>query len=95
MTWWDSHTGRYRSTLVHKVFYVWGWPLARWAMFQMPSETAHHFGIRAILWIDRINTAWCWLVFIPHVFWLLLVDAPISALVRAHKVRWLSHIKRI
>lgn len=55
--WWDEDAGRYRSTLVYKIFYVWGWPMIRAVMFRLPPETAHHTAIRGLLvvgWIDRV-----------------------------------------
>lgn len=58
-TWWDEDKRRYRSTLTHKVFYVWGWPVLRWIMFNtMKPQQAHylaiHFGIPCIHYIDLL-----------------------------------------
>jgi hypothetical protein len=59
--WWDEHAQKERSTLVYKIFYVWGWPVARWLMFSfMSSEGAHRFAIHwAIPVIGRIDRVWC------------------------------------
>lgn len=57
MVWWDTNAERYRSTLVHKIFYVWGWAFIRYVLFLLPSETAQHLaikGIRLVEWIERI-----------------------------------------
>lgn len=67
--WWDDNAQRHRSTLIYKVFYVWGWPVIRWVMFRcMSSERAHvfavHYGIRWIGWLDE---AWTWGIAVPCV----------------------------
>lgn len=52
--WWDAN--RYRSTLPHKVLYVWCWPVIRAVMSALPPETAQHLAIRGIklaAWVER------------------------------------------
>lgn len=59
-TWWDASAEKYRSTLVYKVFYVWGWPPARWVLWNcMKPEQAHYFAIHwAIPIVGRIDQVW-------------------------------------
>lgn len=61
-TWYDPRTGRYRSSLPHKVAYVWGWPVIRWVMHRLPEETAHHAAIRGIRLVWLADRAWSWAV---------------------------------
>lgn len=73
--WWDTDTQKYRSTLVHKVFYVWGWPVLRWTLFRCVSgEQAHwlaiHVGIRLV---DRIERIWTWSIVFPAAVVFLIV----------------------
>lgn len=65
--WWDDDARKYRSTLVYKVFYVWGWPAIRFVLHNcMKPEQAHrlalHFGIR---FVGRIDKLWCWGIVFP------------------------------
>ena len=59
--WYGPAVGRYRTSLVYKVFYIWGWPAIRWAMFRMDSERAHHIGILGLRIVGGIDTAWFWI----------------------------------
>ncbi len=61
--WWDENQGRYRTSLIHKIFYVWCWPAIRWAMFKLPEETAHHLAIRGIWLIALLDRVWSLIVF--------------------------------
>lgn len=78
--WWDEHARKERSTLVYKIFYVCGWPVARGIMFNcMSSEGAHKFAVHwAIPIIGRIDWVWC---FIASIFWLAAL-LPIFVVVR-------------
>jgi hypothetical protein len=60
MIWWDDTAQRHRSTLPHKIFYVWGWPFFRFFLHRcMTPEMAHWIAIHvAINTIDRIERAW-------------------------------------
>lgn len=60
--WWDHDAGRYRTSLVYKIFYVWGWPFIRWAMFKLPSERAHHLAIRSFAIVGIIDRVWQFIV---------------------------------
>ena len=90
MTWYDPIAKRERSTLPHKVFFIWGWPLIRFLMFHcMSSEQAHYFGIHIGIpfaaWVDRI---WQQLVFI-------VIGYPLIGLLRlAHCIGWLKEPKK-
>jgi hypothetical protein len=75
--WWDEHAGRYRTSLPYKVFYAWGWPLIRRAMFAIPDrDLAHHVGIRGIWLVDRVERAWQGLVLVSALV-LMVVCWPI------------------
>ena len=75
MSWYDPYQGRYRSTLVHKLVFVWGWPLVRWVMFHcMPSETAHHVGIRSLKYLDYANKAWAWVSIPLTLLWIVVIE---------------------
>ncbi len=73
MTWWDSRAGRYRSSLPHKILHVWCWPLIRWTMFRLPSETAHHMAIRGIWFAGRVERVWGWVVTASVIAVLILI----------------------
>lgn len=79
-TWWDNDAKKHRSTLVYKVFYVWGWPAARWIMFNcISSERAHTFAVHwAIPIIYRIDRVWC---FASSIFWLAVL-LPLIVVIR-------------
>ena len=75
--WYDSAARRERSTLVYKVFYVWGWPAIRWLMFHgMKCEQAHwfalHIGVRVVDAIDRV---WRGIVLVAALLALLMIRA--------------------
>lgn len=70
--WWDDNAQKYRTSLVYKIFYVWGWPALRWIMYNcMKPETAHvfalHFGIPFVGRLDRV--------------WSAIAAAPLCALI--------------
>jgi hypothetical protein len=73
--WWDDRAEKERSTLVYKVFYVWLWPIERWALFHcMSSERAHWFGIHvAMPTVALIDVIWRGLVLAGVVPLLLLM----------------------
>jgi hypothetical protein len=70
--WWDEHAGKYRISLIHKLFYVWGWPIIRAVMFRLPCETAHHLAIRSLCIVEIIDTIWSWIVALAILFVVLL-----------------------
>lgn len=79
--WWDADAKKYRSTLVHKVFYVWGWRVSRWTMFNcMSSERAHWFAVHVGLpLVYRIDRAWVWAT--TWFFWVPVVFV-LAAMIR-------------
>lgn len=75
--WYDSDAKRYRSSLLHKIFYKYGWKPIRKIMFLLPSEFAHHRGIESIYIVyklDRIYQFLKLLVIIPILLFLLLLS---------------------
>lgn len=82
-TWWDDDAKRYQSTFVYKVFYVWGWPVARWVMYNcMSSERAHTFALHwAIPIIGRIDRVWTFMVTVLAFVVLLLLMLVIRLLI--------------
>lgn len=73
--WWDDDAQRYRSSLPYKIFYVWGWPVARWIMFNcMSKEFAHVFAIKfALPLIGRLDRWYYRLLVVPSIVVLLVV----------------------
>lgn len=59
-TWYDHDAERYRSSLPHKFFYVWTWPITRWVMHHcMPPEAAHYAAIHlAIPFVGFVDRWW-------------------------------------
>lgn len=74
-SWWDADAKKYRTTLVYKIFYVWGWSFIRWIMFNfMSSERAHVFAIRfGIPMIGLLDKIWIYGFVTPVAFVFLLV----------------------
>jgi hypothetical protein len=62
--WWDNNTKKYHSSLVHKVFYVWCWPVFQWFLYNcLKPEQAHWLAIHvAIPTVGRIDRIWSGLV---------------------------------
>lgn len=73
--WYDDRTKRYKTSLPYKVFYIWGWPLERWVMFNcMTSEFAHWFTIHvAIPFVGKVDRIWERVVTIMAVIALIFI----------------------
>jgi hypothetical protein len=73
--WYDHATQKERSTLIHKAFDVWGWPLARWIMFRcMKCEQAHWFALHVgVPLVDAIDRVWRGIVLAAAVLALLAI----------------------
>lgn len=72
--WWDESSGRFRTTWIYKIFYVWTWPITRRILFWMPREVAHHFAMNSLGVIAALD--WIWQ------FFLLCLITPLMLAIR-------------
>ncbi len=71
--WYDTHSRKYKTSLIHKFFYVYTWPLTKKIMFLVPSEFAHHQAIKGIRLIHNIDKIWSYIILIPIVIFLFFL----------------------
>jgi hypothetical protein len=74
--WYDDSKKKYRSSLIHKIFYNYGWKPIRFFMFLLPSEFVHHQAIKSIWLIHKLDAFYNFLkliIIIPLLLILLLL----------------------
>jgi membrane-anchored glycerophosphoryl diester phosphodiesterase (GDPDase) len=69
--WYDEKSQKYKTSLIHKFFYVYTWPITKKLMFLLPSEFAHHRAINGIGLIYKIDKICSYIITIPIIIFIL------------------------